>query len=113
MFKIKNGLFRLSKLPLLFLVAVVFATSLTFGQNIFYHLLGLSQGTTVAFQSPSQSINESTGTWGDWPSSLNNWTKRRRIVLDGFGTSLTDFPVMIKLDGTRISYGSTQRNVRM
>ena len=43
---------------------------------------------------------------------LNGWTRRRMLSLDntGQGRALVHFPVMIKLDSTRIDYNRTQDN---
>ncbi|MBL7688723.1 MAG: DUF2341 domain-containing protein, partial [Bdellovibrionaceae bacterium] len=72
-----------------------------------FHLLGAGQ-PIANFTSTSQTVAESTGVWAGWSSGLSAWTKRRQILVDGVGGALTDFPVMIKLDSTRIDYAETQ-----
>ena len=72
-----------------------------------FHLLGAGQ-PIANFTSASQTVAESTGVWAGWSSNLSAWTKRRQVLVDGVGGALTDFPVMIKLDSTRIDYAETQ-----
>ncbi|MBK7892526.1 MAG: DUF2341 domain-containing protein [Bdellovibrionales bacterium] len=72
-----------------------------------FHLLGAGQ-PIANFTTTSQTVAESTGVWAGWSSNLSAWTKRRQILVDGVGGALTDFPVMIKLDSTRIDYAETQ-----
>jgi hypothetical protein len=74
---------------------------------MFYHLLVPKQ-ITASFSLASQSLNESSGSWYPWANTLSLWTKRRQIVMVGSPTALTNFPVMIKLDSTRITYASVQ-----
>ena len=71
-----------------------------------FHLLGAGQ-PIANFTATSQTVNEADGVWGAWPSGLSAWTKRRSIQLEGQSGALTNFPVRIKLDSTRVDYGQT------
>ncbi|MBK7890751.1 MAG: DUF2341 domain-containing protein [Bdellovibrionales bacterium] len=95
-------------LAFLFLLGLSMVLSgLSQGQHMLFHLLGAGQ-PIANFTTTSQSVAESTGVWAGWSSNLSAWTKRRQILVDGVGGALTDFPVMIKLDSTRIDYAETQ-----
>jgi len=72
-----------------------------------FHLLAAGQ-PIANFTTTSQTVAESTGVWAGWSSGLTNWTRRRQLVLDGTSGVLTGFPVMVKLDSTRIDYGQVQ-----
>lgn len=100
---------RVSLLAILTLLPLVLASSFGFGQHLLFHLLagGLPSAN---FSTTSQSVNEADGVWSIWPPGLSPWTKRRAVVLEGVSSSLTDFPVLIKLDSTRIDYGATMAN---
>lgn len=60
------------------------------------------------FASASQTVSESSGTWGSWPASMSAWSKRRTIEVIGLSSSITNFPVLVKLDSSRINYAQTQ-----
>ncbi len=107
-----NKLFRLSPdrqtallTVLLSLASLVSVPGL--GQQVFYHLLGAGE-VTVAFLTPSTTVNESVGSRHIWPVALNSWTKRRAIVLDGSSAPLANYPVLVKLDSTRVDYASVR-----
>lgn len=82
-------------------------SGLSQGQHMFFHLLGAGQ-PIANFTATSQTIAEGAGTWGAWPVGLSAWTRRRSIQLEGQAGALTNFPVRIKLDSTRVDYGQTQ-----
>ncbi|HEY7759920.1 MAG TPA: DUF2341 domain-containing protein [Burkholderiales bacterium] len=85
--------------------------------------LGLSDARTVPFDftvaaangppvanADSYSVNEdatlavSDASW--WNTS---WQRRRQITIDNLGrTALTDFPILVALDGSKIDYAQTQ-----
>lgn len=91
-------------------VMLVFASFVSIpglGQQVFFHLLG-SNEPTIAFSTPATAVNESTGTRHVWPASLASWTKRRAILLDGVSTAISNAPVLVKLDATRIDYAQTR-----
>jgi hypothetical protein len=93
---------------LIAVVTAVFASSLGFAQSVFFHLLGASD-SVAAFTSASQTFSESNGTFGEWPSALSAWSSRRRIILEGSTASaLSNFPAMIKLNSSRITYASVK-----
>lgn len=82
----------------------IFQTAKT--QNILFHLLGNST-PTVYFALPTQNFSEMNGAWIDWPAGLLSWSKRRAISLTGPATTLSNFPVLVALDSTRIDYATT------
>ncbi len=75
-------------------------------QNILFHLLGASE-PTANFTSTSSSISESAGVGGAWPPALANWTARRPIVVEGVTAAVSNFPLLLKLDSTKINYANT------
>lgn len=86
-----------------FFGAALLISSLGFGQNIFFHLLGASD-VIVNFTSASQTINESTGVAAPWPAAYNAWAKRRQIILNGVTGALTNYTMLLKIDSTKIDY---------
>lgn len=102
------NVFKLRRLRLtLLLLCLATVSQLSQGQHMLFHLLGAGQ-PIANFTTTSQTVAESTGVWAGWSSNLSAWTKRRQILVDGVGGALTDFPVMIKLDSTRIDYAQVQ-----
>ncbi|MFC1790241.1 DUF2341 domain-containing protein [Patescibacteria group bacterium] len=55
----------------------------------------------------ASTTSETSGASGWWDK---DWSKRRKIIFDNLDQSsnLTDFPVLVKLDSTRIDYANTQ-----
>ncbi|MBK7892525.1 MAG: DUF2341 domain-containing protein [Bdellovibrionales bacterium] len=104
----EENVIGLKRLPLtFFLFCFAVLTQFSQAQHMLFHLLGA--GEPIAnFSTTSQTFAESAGVWSDWSSNLSAWTKRRQVLVDGVGGALTDFPVMIKLDSTRIDYGQVQ-----
>ena len=63
----------------------------------------------VNFTTGSQTANESIGIFApDWHNNVSAWTKRRKIEITPATTALTNYPMLIKLDSTKISYASLQ-----
>lgn len=75
-------------------------------QNFLFHLLGASE-PTANFTTTSSTLSESAGATGLWPSTLNGWTARRPIVVDGVSASVSNFPLLLKIDSTKINYANT------
>lgn len=78
-------------------------SGLSQGQHMLFHLLGAGQ-PIANFTSTSQTMNEADGVWADWPAAYSAWTRRREVRIDGMAGALSNFPVMIKLDSTRVDY---------
>lgn len=61
------------------------------------------------FSVSSQTVNESSGVLlYDWASALTAWSYRKNITLKNSSTTLSNFPVMIKLNSSRIDYAKVQ-----
>lgn len=91
------------------LIALLVCSQLASAQSSnFFHLLPLSDLISLSFQSASQTTPEVQGVWGNWSASLSAWTNRRRIVLQGTGTALANYPVLIRLNSTRVDYTKVQ-----
>lgn len=92
----------------LMLLALLLGSSFGYAQNMFYHLLGANE-PTANFTAAAQTLSESNGTFAGWPASLNSWTLRRRIVFEGAASGdVADFPILVKLNSSRITYASVQ-----
>lgn len=84
-------------------------TNATLGVNATYTLtITDNDMATVNFASASQTVNESSGVWSDWPNAVSNWAKRRSIEIIGLGSAINNFTVLLKLDSSRITYSSCQ-----
>ncbi len=79
-------------------------------QHLLFHLLG--QGaTTVSFSSPSQTVSEVNGLRGaGWAAGYTSWAKRIPILLNhqSYVGALTDFPLMVRLNASRINYSDVK-----
>lgn len=82
----------------------------TLGSQLEHTVQILDDDSLVAnFSVSSQTVNEASGTLlSGWSSSLSAWSARKMISLSNTGSTLTNFPVMIKLNSTRIDYSKTQ-----
>lgn len=98
----------LRRFVIFFITAGLIFFDSALAQQMFYHLLG-SASPVANFTSASQTFNETDGVWVGWPDVLSSWSKRRQIILVGSSPStLTNFPFLIKLDSTRITYADTK-----
>lgn len=64
---------------------------------------------TVNFTLAAQNANENIGIFApEWLVSLNSWDKRVKIDITPVATLLTNFPLLIKLDSSKIDYAHFQ-----
>jgi hypothetical protein len=93
--------------PLCWLLFILLSSHAGFGQQFFYHLLGQAL-PIVDFTTSAITMSETDGIFAPWASTLSAWSKRRKIEFTGVGSALTNFPVLVLLDSTRITYGQTK-----
>ena len=97
---------KLAKLKFAILFIFLFSV-LAYSQNFFYHLM--PKLPVVNFTLATQNANESIGLFApDWVVGLNSWDKRVRIDINPVTTALTNFPLLIKLDSSKINYAHFQ-----
>lgn len=76
------------------------------GQNMLFHLLGIAD-RIANFTATSSIVLESTGLAASWPAGLASWTARRQVIVEGVASAVTDFPLLLKIDSTKINYANT------
>ncbi len=87
-------------------ILVFTLSELSQSQQFFFHLLAVNP--IANFTVTSQTVAEGSGTWSGWPVGLKDWSRRRELAVHGVTTSLANYPVLLKLDVTRVDYSAVQ-----